>query len=287
MKRTRVLSVILSAATVAVLIGCSSKESNAPEHTEKSLSEISVTPENEYSDVAQHAEETKDEEQPITPELSEDDILNMPDEDLWNYADLAARGLLLGADTPNPTKSEFRIPYEVGWWAPVSAADADEALKIVTAEWKGGPMLTYKNIELAGENDAFWFFRCDNYYNGLWNKVSTLMVYNIDYYDAKKETVKFELNEDNIRRFFAYRTNDINIWARVCLGEYVIDDGDGFTFRRYYVNVGGGDGGMHDTAILDLEEWHISADGKVEYIGETRLRESEIPFRATASPDIM
>ena len=299
MKHTKILSVILSAAMVTMLSGCSEKRDAAPARSEEPISEMPVIPETDYSDDVllddgdDHSDDTaKENESPVMPALSEDEILNMSDEDLWNYADLSARELLLQADTPNPTRSEFGISRAAGYryvgrWAPASASDDEEALDIATAEWQDSPMNTYENLKLGGKNDEFWLFQCDNYYLGQMNMIDTRMVYNIDYYDAQNETVKFELNEENIRRFFAYRSMEIDIWAMTCLGEYVIDDGDGFTFRKYYINVGGGDWGMHDIAILDLEEWHISTDGKVEYIGETRLRESEIPFRYTSSPEIM
>lgn len=213
----------------------------------------------------------------VRPELTEEEILNMTDEDFWYYGDLAAEGFLIDVSCRNPVRSNKGITVSdgyryVGRWADVSASDPNEAEDIARKWWdaKENDDNTYGNVMEIDENDEYWLFRSQHSYRGQHDFYDTVMVYNKEYFDAETSTAKFTLDDDSIRHFFACRTPDNEQVSKTCIGEFVIPDGDGYVFRRYYIWISFGDWGLNDTAHMSVEEWHISGDGRVEYVDSDR-----------------
>ena len=104
------------------------------------------------------------------------------------------------------------------------------------------------------------------------------MVYKKSYFDEETQTAYFDLNEENIRHFFAYRSTLAEDDPETCFGEFIVEDENGFYFRTYDIFVSFGDYGVNDTVVLVRYEWKISRDGKIER-AETfgEMRELELP----------
>ena len=214
--------------------------------------------------------------------LTEDQILNMSDEEFTEYGMLLIDYRIEDVQRPNPQRDEFGFSREAGYRYPGmpaerSASSYDEALSITIEEWQDNEYNTYKDIGLLGENDKFWLFKCTNYYRGEFNMILTKAVYKKDYFDEETSTAYFELNEENIRTFFAYRAYDVIDNTKTCIGEFVIKTDDGYIFRSYSMYICYGDYGINDEANLFREEWTISNDGKFTLTQAGNIRELELP----------
>ena len=221
----------------------------------------------------------------ILPDLSEDEILNMSDADFWYYGNLAAEHLLGDAATPNLLRSDFGLYEEdgyrvIGRSAERSAADSDAAKEAAEEYWKPLGKNTFEDIRLIAETDEFRLFAADHYFDGKFSMIDTLQVYKTDYYDAESSVAGFALDEENFRHFIAYGTADPVAGSECCIGEYVTEDEEKLSLRRYQLHISFGDYGVNDEVYLDVREWQIrKADAVVSFIGETWLREAEIPYR--------
>jgi len=175
------------------------------------------------------------------------------------------------------TEEEYRYP---GMPAKKSASDYDEALSIATEEWQDDSDNKYTDIGFLGENDKFWLFKCTNYWRGEFNMIRTKAVYKKDYFDEETSTAFFELNDENIRTFFAYRSLDPIDQYETCIGEFVIKTDEGYIFRKYYMYICYGDYGVNDVVHLLRQEWKISNDGKVEMNRNSDFKERtlELPI---------
>ena len=193
----------------------------------------------------------------------------MSDESFTEYGLLLIDHRLEDVQTPNPQRTEFGFTRDEGYRyagmpAERSASDYEEARIIAREKWQNNKDNKYKDISLLGENDKFWLLACPSYYRGEFNLICTIAVYKKDYYDEETSTAFFELNEENIRTFFAYRSYDPFDQVDTCIGEFVVRTESGFVFRRYYMYISYGDYGINDEAHLITREWKISDDGKVE-----------------------
>ena len=221
----------------------------------------------------------------ILPDLSEDEILNMSEPAFCYYGNLAAEHLLGDAGTPNHLRSDFDLKEEdgyrvIGRCADRSAADADTAWEVAEEYWKPLGRNTFENIRPLAETEEFFLFAADHYYDGTFSMIDTLQVYKTDYYDAEKSVACFELNEENFRHFIAYNTPDSGAASECCIGEYVTEDEEMFSLRRYLLHVSYGDYGVNDAVFLDVREWQITkADGRVSLVRESGMRQAEIPYR--------
>ena len=219
----------------------------------------------------------------LLPDLSEDEILNMSEMDFRYYGKLAAEKLLADAATPNLLRSDFDLHEEdgyqvIGLSADRSAADADTALEVAEEYWKPLGKNTFEDIRPLAETEEFYLFEADHYYDGKFSMIDTLQVYKTDYYDAETSIAGFELNEENFRHFIAYDTPDSGVASEYCIGEYVTEDGEKLSLRRYLLQISFGDLNENDTVYLSVCEWQLSkADGRIDFVGESGIRESEIP----------
>ena len=175
--------------TMAILMtGCTS-EKKASDTSADNLSES--TSESESKEM-------------VRLDLTEEEILNMSDEDFTEYGLLLIDHRIEDVQTPNPQREEFDFRAEDGYRYPGkpakrSASDYSEALLIAAEEWQDNSDNMYGEVILLGENDKFWLFKCVNYYRGEFNMICTKAVYKKDYYDEETATANFELNEENIR----------------------------------------------------------------------------------------
>ena len=228
------------------------------------------------------------------PEFSEKEILNMSEDDLLHYGDLAADHLLADVRIPHPVVEAYDIEFDgssprLGRAADYSAADEAEAWDIARGSWEAMESTnnSWKNIRLLGDNGKYWFFECDNYFEGEFNLIDTLMVYHKDYFNAEKGQFLSAVDENSLRSFFACRDMNRTIDPRTCIGEFMDEDDEGLYFRRYYLHISYGDWGVCDTVYLDMEEWRITPDGVIDNVDDPlhkQLRESEIPWRENESP---
>jgi len=205
----------------------------------------------------------------VRPDLTEEEIINMSDEKLTELGLLLIEHQIEDVQTPNPQRKEFGFTREEGYRyagmpAQRSASDYEEALNIAKEEWQDDLQNKYTDISLLGENDKFWLFKCTNYYGNEFNMICTAAVWKKDYYDEETSTAFFELNEENIRNFFAYRSYDQIDQGWTCIGEFVIKTDEGFIFRRYSMMICYGDYGINDEVSLSRSGWKISNDGKIE-----------------------
>ena len=223
-------------------------------------------------------------------DMTEDEIRNMSDEDFKEYGLLLIQDLIEDVQTRNPQREEFGFTHEEGYRyagmpAGKSASDYDEALKIAGEEWQDNDLNQFTDIALLGENDKFWLFKCDNYYKGEFNLICTTVVYKKDYYDEKSRTAYFELNEENIRTFFAYRSPDPEDQYGAVIGEFVIRTDEGYVFRRYSLQITYGDHGLNDEANLYMYEAKISNEGKVDRLDYGDYRRSvTLPVSTIGDP---
>ena len=219
----------------------------------------------------------------VRPDLTEEEILNMSDEKLTELGLLLIEHQIEDVQTPNPQRKEFGFTREEGYRyagmpAQRSASDYEEALNIAKEEWQDDLQNKYTDISLLGENDKFWLFKCTNYYMDEFNMICTAAVWKKDYYDEETSTAFFELNEENIRSFFAYRSYDQIDQTWTCIGEFVISTDEGYFFRRYYMVICYGDYGINDEVSLSRSEWKISNDGRIEPVTSDRFERSlELP----------
>ena len=201
------------------------------------------------------------------------------------YGNLAAENLLGDAATPNLLRSDFDLKEEdgyrvIGRSAERSAADADTAWDVAEEYWKPLGRNTFENIRPLAETEEFFLFAADHYYDGSFSMIDTVQVYKADYYDAEKSVACFELNEENFRHFIAYGTVEPVGGTEYCIGEYVTEDEEKLSLRRYQLHISYGDYGVNDEVYLDVQEWQIrKADAVVSFIGENGLRAAEIPYR--------
>lgn len=253
--------------TMAILMtGCTS-EKKASDTSADNLSES--TSESESKEM-------------VRLDLTEEEILNMSDEDFTEYGLLLIDHRIEDVQTPNPQREEFDFRAEDGYRYPGkpakrSASDYSEALLIAAEEWQDNSDNMYGEVILLGENDKFWLFKCVNYYRGEFNMICTKAVYKKDYYDEETATANFELNEENIRTFFAYRSREEIDRVETCIGEFIIKTDTGYVFRRYSMYICYGDFGINDEVNLTKEEWNISNDGKMHLISDGFGRSLELP----------
>ena len=203
------------------------------------------------------------------PQYTEEEILNMSDEDLIALGMIEMNNGVVDVRRPNTMAADLNLgkEYEQLWRrASRSASSLEEANEVIKEEWKDNGGSEHRNIRLAAENDEFWLFACDSYYDGSFQFVFTTAVYKKSYYDKETSTAYFDLNEESIRHFFAYEVTDAADDNRTCIGEYVIKTENGYVFRRYLINISWGDYGVYDQVYLERMEWKIDQNGKIERV---------------------
>lgn len=214
------------------------------------------------------------------PQYTEDEILNMSDEDLIDFGMILIEHGVEDVRRPNTKRADLNLgdEYEQVWrHASRSASSYDEAQAIIKEVWKNGDRNDHKNIRLAAENDEFWLFACDYYYDGKFSFVFTTSVYKKSYFDEETSTAYFDLNEESIRHFFAYEVTDVNESPDTVIGEYVIKTENGYIFRRYLAYISYGDWGLNDQVIIEKMEWKIYSYGKIEFVQDNYRRELDLP----------
>ena len=264
-RRTLLISLVLLVTfCLSMVSGCDSKKeaplSSAPEET-SSIYSVPV--------------------KTFRPQYTEDEILNLSDEDLIDLGMILIEHGVEDVRKPNTKAADLNLgdEYEQLWrHANCSASTYDEAFSILKEAWTDHGKNEYKNIRLAAETDEFWLFACDKYYDGKFDFVYTTSVYKMSYYDEENSIAYFDLNEENIRHFFAYEVTDANEDPDTCIGEYVTKTEYGYIFRRYYAYICYGDWGIKDHVILDRFEWKIYDSGKIEYVTPSGShRDLELP----------
>ena len=225
------------------------------------------------------------------PNFTEDEILNMSDEQLATIGKYVRTQSVEDASTPNPLRTDYGLSFDdgyyyVGKYAYESASDEDMAMDIAMNQWytRESTVGYYDNFTLLDYNGQFWLFSADFYYNDEYNFTDTMIVYDKSYYDVttyygdETNTAKFELNEENLREFFSYQNMDELLSSEFCIGEYLYEEDDTWVFRKYYVWVCYGDYGMSDEVNLYYDEWTVDAEGNVEHtiINDGTLKTVEI-----------
>ena len=220
----------------------------------------------------------------ITPVLSEEEILNMSDDEFMNYGQLVFDGLLNEAYPHIAQSEEYKelIGHAEELSSSVSRAydsaySSSDAKAIASEFWRrvneyywtkeaiqySGSLNGMISKGIIGENDKFWIFKGDCYEKNIFLYSKPLIIFKSDYYDSDQGKVGFELNEENVKLFFdlVYEEQYRNMC--ICIGEFVSQVEDGFEFRRYYIDV---------QYYMDFDEWdntllkktwHISDDGIV------------------------
>ncbi len=202
------------------------------------------------------------------PQYTEEDILNMSDEDLIDLGMIELDRGVEDVRRPNTMAADLNLgkEYEQLWRrASRSASSLEEAWKVIKDEWQDNGGSEHRNIRFVTENDEFWLFACDITYNVNAEFVFSTAVYKKSYFDKETSMAYFDLNEESIRHFLAYEVTDAADDERTCIGEYVIRTENGYIFRRYLISICGGDYGMHDQIYLERREWRIYQSGKIEY----------------------
>ena len=256
---------------LSCLTGCVMTDSSGQEPSEITTTEEELT----------GAEQTQS-QQKVYPPSTEEEILNMSDEKLEEYGMLQLDWKIVDVRTPDRKGEDFGLRKEDGYeqlWrrADRSASNYDEALGICRETWEDHLKSSYHNIRLAGENDEYWLFASDYYYDDAFSFRITLMVYKKSYYDEETGTAYFELNEENIRHFFAYRSTQAEDDVQTCFGEFITEDDEGFVFHSYSIHICYGDYGINDEVILTGSEMRIYRNGKIENMGAFLRRELELP----------
>ena len=216
----------------------------------------------------------------ITPVLSEEEILNMSDDEFMNYGQLVFDGLLNEA-YPQINKmkdfTELINPddiYTIYVFRAEKSADNDLEANIIAEEfWEsknefwgsvnGSEGKKYFNRGITGENSKFWVFKGDLYLNNDYSYSERLVVFKSEYYDMESRKTGFELNDENVKLFFDLVYEEQYSNMRVCIGEYVSEVEGGVEFRKYYIDVHYYmDLDKWDNTLLK-KTWHISDDGIV------------------------
>ena len=192
--------------------------------------------------------------------LTEDEILAMQDEELW---DLYKEQRMDNTDRISPIRKVYGLediklyPYIERFKNP-SAADYEEAARIVEEYWpevdSGGERIR-RNIQMIGENDGYWIFTYEGH-----EQNGAMIIYKKDYFDVETSTLGRELNENYVREFCETWYCDMEDY----LGEYVIKQDDEYYFRRYYLRIIRGDYGLSDQILLECRACHISPDGHMQ-----------------------
>ena len=214
----------------------------------------------------------------ITPEYTENEILNMSDEELFYLGLLESDGRL--ASVAEYVDFEDMVLEEgfryVGFAAKDPAENEEEAREKAEEEWDKYSKRDYYSIYLVAETDEYWVF-----VNG-WSSHpgeirEYVVVYKQDYYETKDSWPAFELTEDFVRNYMAY-TYPEGMWDYIYIGEYIIPDKDDLIFRRYWVNGDELEGEYVYQATLGCDEWRFYSDGTVEYVGFMPERISKSGF---------
>lgn len=214
----------------------------------------------------------------ITPEYTENEILNMSDEELFYLGLLESDGRL--ASVAEYVDFEDMVLEEgfryVGFAAKDPAENEEEAREKAEEEWDKYSKRDYYSIYLVAETDEYWVF-----VNG-WSSHpgeirEYVVVYKQDYYETKDSWPAFELTEDFVRNYMAY-TYPEGMWDYIYIGEYIIPDKDDLIFRRYWVNGDELEGEYVYQATLGCDEWRFNSDGTVEYVGFMPERISKSGF---------
>ena len=205
------------------------------------------------------------------PDFTEDEILNMTDEQLAAIGKYAREQAVEDVSTPNPIRTEYGLNFEdgyyyVGRYAYASASNEDEAYEIAKEQWETRESTVgyYDNITLIGYNNMFWLYSADFYYNDEYSFTDTMMVYDELYYDVETGIARFEPDLDNLQYFFSYQNMEDMISSEFCIGEYLDPDADTIIFRKYYIYVCYGDYGISDEVNLYYDEWTMESDGKIQ-----------------------
>lgn len=248
--------VLLTAFCLSMVSGCDSKKNTRtsnfgdPEETSSTYSVPAKT---------------------FKPQYTEDEILNMSDEDLIAFGMILIEHGVEDVRRPNTKRADLNLGDEyVQLWrhASRSASSYDEALGIIKEEWTSSGGNNHKNIRLVTETDEFWLFACDFYSYDKFDFVFTTSVYKKSYFDEENSFAYFDINEESIRHFLAYETYEADEPSTdTVIGEYVIKTEYGYIFRRYIAHICYGDWGLKDQVIIERMEWKIYSNGKFEYLG--------------------
>ena len=232
------------------------------------------------------------EEDIIYLNLTEDEILNMSDEDLCYYADLEAKRLLGNSLSyqDNPKKKVYEdIKNVIGskydsylFPAASSAEDYDDALRIAESEFPAkGNMGFFKNIRYIGEYDGFYVFTADYYHENKFSHITGKIIYKKEYYDAETKTLKCELNYDNILNFLmTYQY--LNLYG---IGGFFSETEEEYAYRIYTIGCVQGDWGLYDRAYLELTECTVSKAGVLSITKNGHIiKEADITYRYNPDP---
>ena len=209
----------------------------------------------------------------LTPELTEEQILNMSETELWFLRELYANDLL--EDILPIYYYEGVYPLEEGYKyrgmaASRPATNVEEACLIAEQEWPCIDDETYEYCAIGEpieETDEYWFFRRrverseESDVHWVWHS-EYFVVYKKDYYDSRENWPDFVLTEDYVRNLMLRcYTDNLTGEITVCIGEYLNEVDDGIVFRRYFLK----EIGYHGIG-LEMEEWYFTQDGAVKYI---------------------
>ncbi len=227
----------------------------------------------------------------VWPEFTEEEILNLTEEEILYYGELIKQGRLVSVEAPNYLIEEFGLDtyqvggetrryFDVGRVARKSADTLDEAYEIVREEFYNSKYTDlegylagdnvsgyYDDIRVIGENDDLWIFKIEQYWGGKYDTRLTTIVYKKDYYEQENHVANFELSNESVRHFFLSRTSRLS-GESYCIGEYVnYIDGDEsrFYYAKYYLNITGFDmiTDYYSVRLICEYSW-ITLDGHVE-----------------------
>ena len=157
----------------------------------------------------------------VIPDFSENEILNMSDDELFFLGLLESEGGLASVwEYVAPSDAILEEGYQyIGLASEDPAEDEEEARKKAAEEWAKYSSDDYSEIYLLAETDEYWLFR-----RSLppmpGEKMEYMVVYKKDYFETKDSWPVFELTEDFVRNYMAYTYSERI--AEVYIGEYTI-----------------------------------------------------------------
>ncbi|MBO6207938.1 MAG: hypothetical protein IKH46_11630 [Lachnospiraceae bacterium] len=273
-KAKGLISILFISLICCFAAGCSSREELKTEQNvenNESLSlrdDISSGSDEDYvsSEVIDTKQDATEEDENLIPNFTEDEILNMSDNELCHLGALDLKNCLENVSIcPKTEDLIFEEGYKyISFAADTPAQNEEEATQIAKEEFGKFPEIYHGRCDLLGETEEYWFFiRCLDPMPG--DKQPFIVVYKQDYYETKESWPEFELTEDFIKNYMVNVKQTISY--NICIGEFIIPDTDGMLFRRYTVNPILSDYGLYETELI-CREWHFYSDGSVEFTAE-------------------
>jgi len=189
----------------------------------------------------------------LVPQLTEEELLALSDEEFIYYACFASEWLL--ADVLSQQISEKFDGLVIGYFSVIGNAENEaDAEAMVTIEWESNG---YKDIQIFYEDENCWLFAHDG------SAYVTGVVFKKEYYDIEKGIVGFELNKESIISFMNYIDDD-SMSDDVHMGVYVEKKGNDYRYVRYYIRESGFDNEDVVVGSLYKNEYIFHPDGSIE-----------------------